>query len=409
MDKEKHLVQPRITPLQPLVFTEKITILLVDDQEMVAEAVKQMLKEEKDIEFHYCQEPTKALQMAAECKPTVILQDLVMPSIDGLTMVKFFRANPNTKDVPLIVLSSKEEPTIKSQAFALGANDYIVKLPDKLELVARIRYHSGAYINLLQRNKAYNALLESQSILKAELDEAARYVESLLPLRIQEGPIQTDWAFSTSTDLGGDSFGYHWLDKDNFAMYLLDVCGHGVGAALLSVSAMNVLRSQSLSGVDFKEPDSVLGGLNETFDMERQNQMYFTIWYGVYSKNTRLLTYASGGHPPAILVPKQTQPSEFIQLGTPGMVIGGMPEVTFTSNNVTIHPGDKLYLFSDGVYEINYKDKKNMMTLEDFAQELSQPARSGKSKVESMVNFSQEAQGNGNFEDDFSLVEFCFK
>ena len=122
------------------VLTEhRITVLLIDDQAMIGEAVRRMLADEPDIDYHYCGDPTKALPMAKEIRPTVILQDLVMPEIDGLTLVKFFRANADTRDVPLIVLSTKEEPTTKAEAFALGANDYIVKLPDRLELLARIR------------------------------------------------------------------------------------------------------------------------------------------------------------------------------------------------------------------------------------------------------------------------------
>ena len=161
--------------------------------------------------------------------PTVILQDLVMPEIDGLTLVKFFRANPKTREVPLIVLSTKEEPTIKAQAFAIGANDYLVKLPDKLELIARIRYHSKGTLRSLERNEAYRKLAESQKQLADEVAQAAKYVCSLLPEPIKEGPVRVDWRFVPSTQLGGDSFGYHWLDDEHFAVYLLDVSGHGVG------------------------------------------------------------------------------------------------------------------------------------------------------------------------------------
>src|ERR1700690_3405413 len=97
-----------------------IIVLLVDDQAMVGEAVRRMLAPEADIAFHFCSDPTKAMQMARDLQPTVILQDLVMPQVDGLQLVKFFRANPATRDVPMIVLSSREEPETKSQAFQLG-------------------------------------------------------------------------------------------------------------------------------------------------------------------------------------------------------------------------------------------------------------------------------------------------
>jgi len=131
-----------------------IKVLLVDDQAMIGEAVRRMLATDLDINFHFCSDPTQAVKMAMELSPTVILQDLVMPEVDGLTLVKMYRANPRTRDIPLIVLSTREEPTTKAEAFGLGANDYLVKLPDKVELIARIRYHSAGYIAQLQRHEA---------------------------------------------------------------------------------------------------------------------------------------------------------------------------------------------------------------------------------------------------------------
>ena len=222
-----------------------------------------------------------------------------MPDIDGLTLVKTFRANEPTRETPMIVLSTKEEPTVKAEAFALGANDYIVKLPDRLELLARIRYHSKGYINLLQRNEAYDALQESQRRLANEMNQAAHYVRSLLPEKLKKGDVRTDWRFVPSAELGGDSFGYHWLDDDHFAFFLLDVSGHGVGSALLSVSAMNALRSQALPQTDFRQPGQVLAALNNAFQMDQQNGLFFTIWYGVYHKPSRRIDYAGGGHPPS--------------------------------------------------------------------------------------------------------------
>ena len=142
-------------------------VLLVDDQAIVAQAVSRLLADLPDIDLHYCSDPIDAIKEANRIKPTVILQDLVMPSIDGLDLVRLFRANRETADIPIIVLSSEDDSKVKSQAFAVGANDYLVKLPDKTELVARIRYHSKAYINQLQRDDAFRALRESQQQLLA--------------------------------------------------------------------------------------------------------------------------------------------------------------------------------------------------------------------------------------------------
>ena len=145
--------------------TESAMVLLVDDQAMIGEAVRRGLASELNIDFHFCADPHHAIEQAVRIKPTVILQDLVMPGLDGLTLVREYRNNPLTRDIPIIVLSTKEDPLIKSAAFAAGANDYLVKLPDTIELVARIRYHSRSYMTLLQRDEAYRALRVSQQQL----------------------------------------------------------------------------------------------------------------------------------------------------------------------------------------------------------------------------------------------------
>src|SRR5437660_11526586 len=142
-----------------------VMVLLVDDQALVCEAVRRALANQADIDFHYCADAREALTVANQIRPTVILQDLVMPGLDGLTLLNQYRANSGTKDIPIIVLSTNENPQVKGQAFALGANDYLVKLPDKIELIARIRYHSKALVNLVQRDAAYRALRESQQHL----------------------------------------------------------------------------------------------------------------------------------------------------------------------------------------------------------------------------------------------------
>jgi len=132
---------------------------------MVCEAVRRALAHQHDINFHYCADAREALNLASHLRPTVILQDLVMPGIDGLALLSQYRAHPGTRDIPIIVLSTNEDPQAKGQAFALGANDYLVKLPDKIELIARIRYHSKAFLNVVERDSAYRALRESQQQL----------------------------------------------------------------------------------------------------------------------------------------------------------------------------------------------------------------------------------------------------
>ncbi|SEH07090.1 adenylate/guanylate cyclase domain-containing protein [Candidatus Venteria ishoeyi] len=173
--------------------SHRITVLLIDDQQIIGEAVQRMVHEEPDIDFHYCQDPTRAIGLANKIQPTVILQDLVMPEVQGLTLVRYFRANPATRDVPLIVLSSKEEGDVKAKAFSVGANDYMVKLPDPLEVIARIRHHSRGYINLLERNEAMK-----------ELEKANGFIRQTFGRYLSEDVVDTLLESPDGLELGGE-------------------------------------------------------------------------------------------------------------------------------------------------------------------------------------------------------------
>jgi two-component system chemotaxis family response regulator WspR len=141
---------------------EGVVLLLVDSQDKTAASVRRALEGVPDVEFHHCSRAREALETAFEVNPTVILQNLVMPEIDGLALLQMFRSEPATRDIPIVILSTGENPEVKGPAFAMGANGYLVGLPEKIELIARIRYHSKAYSNLKQRDEAYRALRESQ-------------------------------------------------------------------------------------------------------------------------------------------------------------------------------------------------------------------------------------------------------
>lgn len=137
-------------------------VLLVDDQAMVGEGIRRMLADETDIAFHYCSEAVAAVAKANEIKPTIILQDLIMPGMDGYTLLRLYRGNPATSGIPVIVLSSRDDPKDKSRAFENGASDYLLKPPEQVELIARIRAHSKTYLLQLQRDDAYREMKKLQ-------------------------------------------------------------------------------------------------------------------------------------------------------------------------------------------------------------------------------------------------------
>ena len=159
-------------------------VLLVDDQAMIGAAVQRLVTGADDIDFEFRRTAEAALAAAEEFRPTVILQDLVMPDVEGLDMVGRFRELPATAHVPVIVLSAQEEPTIKAQLLGAGASDYLVKLPDEVELVARIRVHSEGYHRLVERNAAFAALEKSLAELREEREKSERLLLNILPAKI---------------------------------------------------------------------------------------------------------------------------------------------------------------------------------------------------------------------------------
>lgn len=369
-----------------------ITVLLVDDQPIIGEAVRRICASQPDIHFFFVSDPQQAIAKAREVHPTIILQDLVMPGVDGLDLVTQFRAESATALIPLVVLSSKEEGQTKAEAFARGANDYVVKLPDPLEIIARIRYHSRGYIAQLQRNAAYKALA-------SELHQAAEYVRSLLPAPIDLPAIRTRWIFTPSASLGGDCFGYRMLDESHFAFWLIDVCGHGVGPSLLSVSVRNLLQGTA-SSVDLRQPGAVMTMLNSSFQMSTQNNLYFTGWYGVLHLPTRALRWSGAAHP-AVLVAGTSGIRECESQNT---IIGIVDGVGFEETLIDLDHGDRLYLYSDGIVEIGLPDG-TFWSHGQFTEFMRTDALLAASPIDRVMQHTAQLQGGESYQDDVSIVE----
>jgi len=177
-----------------------IKVLLVDDQAFIGKIVGKYLNDERDIDYYFCQDPTMALDIAQEIKPTVIIQDLTMPKIDGLTMVKAYREINALKRTPLVVLSSHDKGRVKDDAFALGANDYIVKPPDRIELIARIRYHSKAYNNILQLDDAYKEVKKQRT----ELEIRNNFIKKTFGRYLSDNIVSSILDTPEGLELGGE-------------------------------------------------------------------------------------------------------------------------------------------------------------------------------------------------------------
>lgn len=276
-------------------------VLLIDDQAMIGEAVRRLLADQADVAYEFCRDWTQAVEVATAFQPTVILQDLIMPGIDGLEMVGHFRRNPATADVPIIVLSAREEPVVKARLLDAGASDYLVKLPDQVELIARIRVHSDGYRRLLERNAAFAQLEQSLAELGREREKSERLLRTILPAtiaeRLKNGEATIAESFADVTVLFADLCGFtefsERVDPQHVVALLDEIFSsfdhlanaHGVekiktiGDAYMAVSGLPVPRP------DHAEAMAVMAiGMQEAFrGVMRQRGVALELRIGIHS------------------------------------------------------------------------------------------------------------------------------
>ena len=289
-------------------------IVVVDDEPVFRTPLVQQLKRDG----YDCMEFSTgmdALGYLAGHPAQMVLLDVIMPDMSGHEVLEQIKNSEAMRDTPVIMTAQRHELDHIAGSIHEGAEDFLAKPYNPT--IVRARVASSIQRKQLREleQRTFLALVKSQQQLASELSEAAEYVTSLLPEKLST-PVATDWRYIPSSQLGGDSFGYHWIDDDHLAIYLLDVCGHGVGAALLSVSVLNFLRSGTMHEEEARKPSSVLAHLNTTFLMGRHNDMYFSLWYGVYNTRRQELEFSSGGHPPAILLIPGSDPRSLSAGGT---------------------------------------------------------------------------------------------
>jgi len=357
-------------------------IMIIDDIEDNIRVLG-MLLQENNYQIEAAMSANMALDQLQIIHPDLILLDIMMPEMDGYELCKLLKNNPNTTDIPVIFVTARNDEEALLKGFDYGAVDFITKPFNPKELLVRVKNHldlklSKQIINdkiteITEINRKLNEskkeIEDTYKKLQNEVVSAAEYVQSLLPARIHNDVIETDWLFAPSHSLGGDSFGYHWLDEDNLAIYLLDVSGHGVASALQSVSVLNMLRFSTLPDVDFREPANVFTELNKAYQIQQHNFLFFTIFFAVYNRKTRKLKYASAGHPPTFLI---TKLSSTQLLASQNMLIGTTDNFNFIQNEIHIDHNSSLVIYSDGIIDAYTFDmeKWNEDTLQIYMEEL---------------------------------------
>ncbi|HXR85677.1 MAG TPA: SpoIIE family protein phosphatase [Stellaceae bacterium] len=330
----------------------------------------------------------------------------VMPAVEvarGRSADLHFYRDDNCLWLVLLDVTAERDQSRRMQQKAYE----MTLLEEKQAQLNRRLEATNAELRATQRDllSSREALQLAHDRIQTELSDAAKYVRSLLPPP-QTEPFAIDWRFTTCSELGGDAFGYHWIDRKHFALYLLDVCGHGVSPCLMSVGILHVLQSASLRDVDFRDPERVLAALNASYQMINLEDLFFTLWYGVYCPDTRRLDYSSAGHPPALLLDRGGARMQRLGSGSPP--IGCMPNARYVGQHVEVPPRSKLYLFSDGAFEIQLPSGA-MLNYEEFLECVRRAAMAhDHSDVDHLCDELMGLRACAAVEDDVSIVRFAF-
>ena len=313
-------------------------ILIIDDDPSIRELVSRFLEKEGFTALN-ASTGEEGIAMSIRHRPALILCDYTLPGIDGLEVCEALRDRQDLESSYFILLTASGDMDSKVAAFDRGVDDFITKPFDFRELRSRIK--AGMRIFLLNE-----ALRRRQAIMDFDLNQAREYVRSQIPGPMKNHRVWIDYVYRPSHTLGGDMFHFDWID-DCLRMFVLDVSGHGIGSSLLSVAAHQLLAGGRLEANPL-EPVEVLQELNRAFPMEKQNRLFFTIWYGIYDFKKRTLSYSSAGHPQGFLK-ESSGDSHVLMKG--GIPIGMVKDYRYRYNHLELKNPFVICLFTDGLYE----------------------------------------------------------
>src|SRR5262245_9660095 len=313
-------------------------VLLVDDAKVNLDILVEGLKSEHKLSLALNGE--MALQVAARTPPDLVLLDIVMPGRDGYEVCRRLREKPETAEVPIMFLSSLEEVQNKTRGFEAGANDYLTKPFEMLEVKARVRS--------LLKAKAYNDAVKEQ--IASELRVAREIQMGMLPHDFsaleQAYPVRFGAVLEPASEVGGDLYGVCASGPDRLVVFLGDVSGKGIPASMFMVRVISLAR---LLAREIAEPEKILARLNDELATDNPSGMFVTFLCAVFEPHSGRLTLANAGHCRPVFLPAGEPPRWAVRnLGT---ALGFEPSLEFERTELTLRNGDALVLYSDGVSE----------------------------------------------------------
>lgn len=336
---------------------EAFKILIINDDQNLLNLMSMLLKVSR-YEVFQALDGIQGINEAIKLQPDLILLDILMPGMDGYDTCKKLKELPQTKDIPIIFLSSLTDPKDKIKGLQVGGVDFISNVGDPGELLARVQTHI-TISNLSRQLQESNRLLtKKQNYLNEDLEAAAIIQRNLLPQKnFNAENLDIAWRCVPCDQVGGDVFNILRCNHD-FIFYILDVSGHGIPSAMVTVSVSQHLHQyidiKRIPEGDCPSPAEIMSNLDKEFPIERFNKI-FSIFYMVFNTKTGEIKYSNAGHPPPVLL-RRNKPFELLETG--GAVIGINESGKFEEKNKQLQVGDKIFLYTDGVTEYtNSKDQ----------------------------------------------------
>lgn len=350
----------------------------------------------------------EALRHLEDGELRLVISDWVMPELDGIDLCRAIRNSARDRYIYIILLTGKSAQEDLVQALNAGADDFLSKPFNLQVLMARFRV-AERIVNLESRLSEQNQhlltwrneLADAYGRIQSDLELAAQMQQHLLPATTDHAkPLNVAWLFNPATTVAGDIFNIFELGAEDLGFYHMDISGHGIPAAMLSVSLSNMLSPERVMNSNF--PATVVSELNnQLVDAERECEHYATLVYGTLNKHTGCGRLCIAGHPPPITV----SASGHIRW----MKDGGMPVGMFADNGYTdipfeLAPGERLVLYSDGITD--YVDETNRpfgneRLLETLVESAATPLEALPERLEHRLNLWR---GTAEVEDDVSLL-----
>ncbi|MBF0410800.1 MAG: SpoIIE family protein phosphatase [Candidatus Riflebacteria bacterium] len=340
---------------------EKIRILVAEDDLTTRIMVKGML-ESLGCQVDEACTGDEAWEKIENNNFAMLISDWIMPGLSGIELCQKIKDLKKEDFLYIILLTAKSEVASLKQALDAGANDFIAKPFDRNELEARVR--AGIRIVMLEKQlaervreleKAKSSIEKANKRMKKDLIAAARIQASLLPASLPSFPeCNFEWVYKPLEELAGDCLNAFNLDDENIGFYVLDVTGHGVQPALLSVSLSRVLSPVFLNANILMRngrllsPAELLGELSRLFPIDFDNFLCFSMFYGVINRKTLELKYALGAHPQPLLQRAGRAPF-FLEGG--GFPIGSFEDIPYKEFSFQLKKNDRLFVFTDGLSE----------------------------------------------------------